>query len=95
LGYATEGLAGADPRTSRSGRSPRIDERIRGNSLERLLRHFLLFFLGAATSSGIHGVDRERGAKILATDSMGRDSAGAYRRLIEALRADDRPVLEA
>lgn len=50
LGWATEGLVGTDPRTSRSGRSSRIDERIRGNSLERLLRHFLLFFLGAATS---------------------------------------------
>ena len=42
---------------------------------------------------GIHGVDRERGAKILATDSMGRDSAGAYRRLIEGLRSGDRSVL--
>lgn len=44
---------------------------------------------------GIHGVDRERGAKILATDAMGRDSAGAYRRLIEGLRAGDRSVLKA
>ena len=44
---------------------------------------------------GIHGVDRERGAKILAADSMGRDSAGAYRRLIEGLRSGDRSVLEA
>ncbi len=44
---------------------------------------------------GIHGVDRERGAKILATDSMGRDSAGAYRRLIEGLRSGDRSVLDA
>jgi hypothetical protein len=44
---------------------------------------------------GIHGVDRERGAKVLATDSMGRDSAGAYRRLIEGLRAGDRSVLGA
>jgi beta-glucosidase len=44
---------------------------------------------------GIHGVDRERGAKILATDSMGRDSAGAYRRLIEGLRAGDRSVLDS
>jgi hypothetical protein len=42
---------------------------------------------------GIHGVDRERGAKILPTDSMGRDSAAAYRRLIEGLRAGDRSVL--
>jgi beta-glucosidase/6-phospho-beta-glucosidase/beta-galactosidase len=44
---------------------------------------------------GIHGVDRERGAKILATDSMGRDSAGAYRRLIEGLRSGDRSVLDS
>jgi beta-glucosidase len=44
---------------------------------------------------GIHGVDRERGAKILPTDSMGRDSSGAYRRLIEGLRAGDRSVLNA
>jgi len=44
---------------------------------------------------GIHGVDRERGAKILAADSMGRDSAGAYRRLIDGLRSGDRSVLEA
>jgi len=43
---------------------------------------------------GIHGVDRERGAKVLDTDSMGRDSAGAYRRLIEGLRAGDRSVLD-
>jgi beta-glucosidase len=42
---------------------------------------------------GLHGVDRERGAKILETDSMGRDSAGAYRRLIEGLRDGDRNVL--
>jgi beta-glucosidase/6-phospho-beta-glucosidase/beta-galactosidase len=44
---------------------------------------------------GIHGVDRERGAKILETDAMGRDSAGAYRRLIAGLRAGDRSVLDA
>ena len=44
---------------------------------------------------GIHGVDRERGAKILASDSMCRDSAGAYRRLIGGLRAGDRSVLDA
>jgi hypothetical protein len=35
----------------------------------------------------------KRGAKILATDSMGRDSAGAYRRLIEGLRSGDRSLL--
>ncbi|MGD0273305.1 MAG: family 1 glycosylhydrolase [Gaiellaceae bacterium] len=44
---------------------------------------------------GIHGVDRERGVKVLDTDAMGRDSAGAYRRLIEGLRAGDRSVLDA
>jgi beta-glucosidase/6-phospho-beta-glucosidase/beta-galactosidase len=44
---------------------------------------------------GIHGVDRERGVKVLDTDSMGRDSAGAYRRLIEGLRSGDRSVLDA
>ncbi len=43
---------------------------------------------------GIHGVDRERGARILETDSMGRDSAGAYRRLIAGLRSGDRSVLD-
>ena len=43
---------------------------------------------------GIHGVDRERNNRVLETDSMGRDSAGAYRRLIEGLRAGDRSVLD-
>jgi beta-glucosidase/6-phospho-beta-glucosidase/beta-galactosidase len=43
---------------------------------------------------GIHGVDRERNNRVLDTDSMGRDSAGAYRRLIEGLRAGDRSVLD-
>jgi beta-glucosidase len=43
---------------------------------------------------GIHGVDRDRNNRVLDTDSMGRDSAGAYRRLIEGLRAGDRSVLE-
>ncbi len=42
---------------------------------------------------GIHGVERERGTKILATDSMGHDSAGAYRNLIKGLLAGDRSVL--
>ncbi len=45
---------------------------------------------------GIHGVDRERGGAggtWLETDAMGRDSAGAYRRLIDGLRAGDRSVL--
>jgi beta-glucosidase len=42
---------------------------------------------------GIHGVDRERGARLLDADAMGRDAAGAYRRLIEALRSGDRSSL--
>ncbi len=42
---------------------------------------------------GIHGVDRERGVRILDADSMGDDAAGAYRRIIEGLRAGDRSVL--
>jgi beta-glucosidase/6-phospho-beta-glucosidase/beta-galactosidase len=42
---------------------------------------------------GIHGVDRERNVKILDTDSMGRDAAGTYRRLIAGLRENDRSVL--
>ena len=42
---------------------------------------------------GIHGIDRERGLRILDTDAMGHDAAGAYRRIIEGLRAGDRSVL--
>jgi hypothetical protein len=42
---------------------------------------------------GIHGVDRERGIKFLATDAMGMDAAGAFRRFVEGLRAGDRSVL--
>ncbi|MHB1762480.1 MAG: family 1 glycosylhydrolase [Acidimicrobiales bacterium] len=42
---------------------------------------------------GIHGVDRERGFRVLATDSMGADAAGAYRRLIDAVRSGDRSAL--
>jgi len=42
---------------------------------------------------GIHGIDRERGLQILDTDAMGADAAGAYRRIIEGLRAGDRSVL--
>jgi beta-glucosidase/6-phospho-beta-glucosidase/beta-galactosidase len=42
---------------------------------------------------GIHGVDRERGGRILDTDAMGLDAAAAYRRLIEGLRSGDRSVL--
>jgi hypothetical protein len=40
----------------------------------------------------LYGVDRERGAKILATDSMGVDSAGTYKRLIETLRGGEIPL---
>jgi beta-glucosidase len=42
---------------------------------------------------GIYGVDRERGLRILDTDSLGFDAARAYRRIIEGLRAGDRSVL--
>ncbi len=42
---------------------------------------------------GIFGVDRERGVRWLDTDSLGHDTAGAYRRLIEGLRAGDASVL--
>ncbi len=44
---------------------------------------------------GIHAVDRERGVRVLDTDAMGADAAGAYRRIIEGLRAGDRSVLDA
>jgi len=43
---------------------------------------------------GLHGVDRERNNRILDTDSMGRDSAGMYKRLIAGLRSGDRSVLD-
>jgi beta-glucosidase len=43
---------------------------------------------------GLHGVDRERGVRILDDDALGDDAAGAYRRIIEGLRASDRSVLE-
>ncbi len=46
---------------------------------------------------GIHGVDRDRGpdgGTWLDTDAMGRDAAGAYRRLIGGLRSGDRSVLD-
>jgi beta-glucosidase len=42
---------------------------------------------------GLYGVDRERGVKVLDTDALGFDAAGAYRRIIEGLRAGDRSVL--
>jgi hypothetical protein len=42
---------------------------------------------------GLYGVDRERGGRWSDLDSMGRDSAGAYRRLADGLRAGDRSVL--
>lgn len=42
---------------------------------------------------GLYGVARENGTKFLELDSMGHDSAGAYRTLIDALRAGDRTVL--
>ena len=42
---------------------------------------------------GIHGVDRERGTKVLDTDAMGVDAAGAFRTMIDGLRAGDRSVV--
>ena len=42
---------------------------------------------------GLYGVDRARGVAWSDLDSMGHDAAGAYRRLIEGLRAGDRSVL--
>jgi beta-glucosidase/6-phospho-beta-glucosidase/beta-galactosidase len=44
---------------------------------------------------GIHGIDRERGLRILDEDALGFDAAGAYRRLIEGLRSGDGSVLTA
>ena len=41
---------------------------------------------------GIHGVDRERGVRVLDTDATGADAAGAYRSIIAGLRAGDRSV---
>ena len=43
---------------------------------------------------GLYGIDRERGLRILPTDSIGDDSAGEYRRVIEGLRKDESSVLE-
>lgn len=42
---------------------------------------------------GLFAVDRDRGCRWSALDAMGHDSAGAYRRLIAALRSGDRSVL--
>jgi hypothetical protein len=42
---------------------------------------------------GIYGVDRDRGVRVLDTDALGHDAAGAYRRIIAGLRAGDRSVL--
>ena len=38
---------------------------------------------------GLYGIDRERGCRWSANDSMGADSAGTYRRIIERLREGD------
>lgn len=43
---------------------------------------------------GLHGVDREQGVRWSELDSMGGDAAGAYRRIVDGLRAGDRSVLE-
>jgi beta-glucosidase/6-phospho-beta-glucosidase/beta-galactosidase len=42
---------------------------------------------------GVFGIDRERGLRVLDTDAMGLDAAGAYRRIIDGLRTGDRSVL--
>jgi len=42
---------------------------------------------------GLYGVDRERGGRWSDLDSMGADTAAAYRRLADGLRAGDRAVL--
>jgi beta-glucosidase len=44
---------------------------------------------------GIHGVDRDRGVRILDTDALGADAAGTYARIVAGLRAGDRSVLRA
>jgi 6-phospho-beta-galactosidase len=44
---------------------------------------------------GLFGIDRDRGLRWSEMDSMGRDAAGAYKRIIEGLRSGDRSVLEA
>lgn len=44
---------------------------------------------------GLYGIDRERGCRWDERDSMGQDSAGEYRRIIEGLRAGDASVLSA
>jgi beta-glucosidase len=44
---------------------------------------------------GLYGIDRTKGVRWLDTDSMGANSAGTYRRLIEALRHGDRSSLSA
>ncbi len=43
---------------------------------------------------GLYGVDRERGCRWRREDSMGVDSAGTYRRIIEGLKAGDASVLK-
>jgi beta-glucosidase/6-phospho-beta-glucosidase/beta-galactosidase len=43
---------------------------------------------------GLYGVDRARGNRWSSTDAMGHDAAGAYRTIIEGLRAGDRSVLD-
>ena len=43
---------------------------------------------------GLFGVDRERGVRWSEHDAMGDDAAGAFRRIIEGLRAGDRSVVD-
>lgn len=44
---------------------------------------------------GLYRVNHQNGGGWSDTDSMGKDAAGAYRRLIEGLRAGERSVLDA
>ena len=44
---------------------------------------------------GLFGVDRDRDAERLPTDIVGRNAAGAYRRLVRAFRARDKRALRA
>ncbi|HEV7885973.1 MAG TPA: family 1 glycosylhydrolase [Acidimicrobiales bacterium] len=42
---------------------------------------------------GVYGIDRERGVRWLDRDSMGQDSAAAFRRIVAGMREGDRSVL--
>ncbi len=42
---------------------------------------------------GLYGVDRKKGVGWSGLDSLGHDAAGAYRRIVDGLRAGDRTVV--